>query len=216
MLPLPKETECNLTDEWEYLMLQRLDRFIVLFVLAFSIQFGFAARQASAQSVYNFQFASSIGSGSIYLILGSGSGNPVTGAFGGTGIMTSAALSTSNNPFGLGTAPALNSVTTAPFFGQFSTTVYLNTGTYTYALNGGASDNIYKHDDSQSIDTWVVGAQGIPFTMETMTYAGPAPVPGAGTLSWLVLGLGIVIIRRKTVSAAVRSAYARIAGRASA
>ncbi len=63
------------------------------------------------------------------------------------------------------------------------------------------------------------GGPGSPFTSAagtlTVTAASPAPIPGAGTLSWLALALGVVIVRRKAISAALRAAYSRIAARES-
>ncbi len=55
--------------------------------------------------------------------------------------------------------------------------------------------------------------QGGPSTVVAQT---PAPIPGTGALSWLAFGLIGLCYRRKAISAALRSARARIAGRASA
>ncbi len=63
---------------------------------------------------------------------------------------------------------------------------------------------------------YLTSAGVVTQTINGTATMAPAPVPGAGTLSWLVLGLGVAIIRRKSISAALRSAYARIAGRAAA
>ncbi len=45
----------------------------------------------------------------------------------------------------------------------------------------------------------------------TMTAVTPAPIPGAGTLSWLALALGVFIVRRKAISAWLRSSLAKAA-----
>ncbi len=55
----------------------------------------------------------------------------------------------------------------------------------------------------------------LALTTFNITPGAPAPIPGAGTLSWLVLGLGIVIVRRRAISATLLSACSKIAGRAS-
>ncbi len=108
---------------------------------------------------------------------------------------------------------------TSLFTGTFSYTSPANYSVDVFTNSGSAPYNeFFLSNGSSQVNKTNGGSQTIFFGSSTFSNAAasPAPVPGAGTLSWLVMGFGIAIVRRKAISAVLRSAYSRIAGRASA
>ena len=209
-------------------MIERVSRTFALVLAACILLLTYSVRQASAQT-YNFSFSGStwgISSGSVTF---SGiSITSITGNFSGLANQGIATGTQTFATFGVNSAKLVsatdyyfdvslnNSNSNAPelFFGDgnsFSTYC----GGNSCNNNGGTlQSGVDLLGTPGGSGTQIVTA--LCGTACALTAASPAPVPGAGTLSWLVLGLGVVIVRRKAISAMLRSAYSRIAGRASA
>ncbi len=94
-------------------------------------------------------------------------------------------------------------------------------GSFTTRCGGGPIPTCNRYGGAAASGVDIAGPPASNIFIATcwqacaLTAASPAPVPGAGTLSWLALALGVVIVRRKAISATLRSAYSRIAARAS-
>ena len=188
-------------------MMTRVIRYVVCMGIALGAQLGFGGQQASAQT-YNFTFTCGVGCGIANGVVISSAGS----------ITSIAGTATGLSAFGLTD-------------GGFSYTSNLHTNNDNYTspsnfyfnvdTNGGGSN---PHEEFQLLNGTNISSviqfitiSNYPTQLGTTTITGtPAPVPGAGTLSWLVLGLGIAVVRRKAISAALRVADTRIAGRASA
>jgi hypothetical protein len=173
-------------------------RFFLLGGIALGSQLGLGGSPAMAQ-VYDFNFNSSIGGGpssmsSIDFIL---SGTQVTGtvAGSGTGILSGGSLSTSAaiNAGGYGTAPVLLSTSNAPFFSS-------NTPNYVFIDTNFAQFEFYSNDQGDYANEYGLGTflGTSTLTNESLTPT-PAPIPGSGILSYLVLALGGLIFRGKAL-----------------
>jgi hypothetical protein len=150
--------------------------------------------------IYDFTFDSPDGSGSIEFIL---SGTQVTGAVAGsgTGILSGGSLSTSaaNNEMHYGTMPLVLSTSNTPFFSQNSPNyVFIDTSSDQFLFASEDSAD-YVQEYSPGTNGSFVSGSGVFLTNESMTELTPAPIPGAGLLSYLVLGLAGLIFRGKAL-----------------
>ncbi len=196
-------------------------RFVRLFAsagFALLLQIGFGGQRASA-TAYNFSFnggAFGVISG-VFQITGttvtSASGNTTGSALGGNGAVSLAGSAGASGIFGRAISYTLQTVgATGPYFpndqGPVPREFDINSGSAVFALfmNGvGGSDTITN------------GTGGNPLGSESLTSAAaPAPVPGAGTLSWLALALGGLWIKRRTLSGLASTLTGRFSRRASA
>jgi hypothetical protein len=176
-------------------------RFVLLGGIALGSQLGFGGSPAMAQTYYDFTFNTSNpppGGGSIEFIL---SGQNVIGTVpgSGTGILSGGSLSTSaaNNESYSGSAPMLLSTNNTPFF-------YVNTPNYVF-IDTSSDQFLFASDGSTDfVDEYTPGpngnlAAGSYLSNESLTELTPAPIPGAGILSYLVLGLAGLMFRGKAL-----------------
>jgi hypothetical protein len=174
-------------------------RFFLLVGIALGSQLGLGGSPAMAQQIYDFTFNSSIGGApssmsSIDFIL---SGTQVIGTVpdSGTGILSNGSLSKMNNYLGEGTLPALLSTSNAPFFStSYQNYVVIDTSSdqFIFASSPGGGDVV----DEVPADEQSGGSSGL--SNESLTET-PAPIPGAGILSYLVLGLAGLMVRGKAL-----------------
>jgi hypothetical protein len=177
------------------------NRFFLLGGIALGSQLGLGASPAMA-AIYDFSFNSSLGAGSIELDL---SGQNVTGAGSGTGILAGGSLSTSpaNNAHNWGTLPLVLSTSNAPFFSENTPNfVFIDTSSDQFAFGSNTTGD--------AVEEYTPGADGTFFASsylsnESMTQT-PAPLPGSGPLSYLALGVGGLFFYRKRLWRASRMA----------
>ncbi len=192
----------------------RLVRFIACAAFTLLLQLGIGGQQASAQT-YNFNFNGGtfgIFSGTFQITgttITSVSGT-VSGSMDGNGSLSLGAAAGTFDPLFPSRAVTytLLSTTAKPYLPD-------GANSELELVAGGTTYRLYSSGANYGVADYVNTAQLMSAANESLQ-ATPAPIPGAGTLSWLALGLGIVIVRRKGISATLRSAYSRIAGRASA
>jgi hypothetical protein len=111
-------------------------------------------------------------------------------------------LSTSNNCCGAGTNPTLTNLATPAFFSStntFQLDIVTATTQYVFAQLSPTQD---------AVNLFGLGSAGayqstLPLTSETLGV--PAPIPGAGALSWLLAGCAGMLFRfRRRIGASVR------------
>ncbi|HEY5280502.1 MAG TPA: hypothetical protein VIJ67_12170 [Pseudolabrys sp.] len=170
---------------------------------------GLGVRPAAASSNYVFSFNSGLGSGAITLVL---NGLQVIGVVGGsgTGILAGGNLSTSGNCCGnLGTSPTLNDLSSPSFFASASANqLDIKTASSQFVLSQADAS-------SDGINQFTLGGSFVNSSImspETLT-ADPGPLPGAGLLSYLLLGFSASVYKRRSILARLRSAFGLVRAR---
>jgi len=183
----------------------------------------FWSASPAAAVVYDFSFtASGTGapSGTIQMIVSDLNG-VVTGATNGTGTLAGAALSIFHyNTSVYGDMPSLRSTSSQPYFYGAPTNAFVlrvaskfyafqSTSLYVYTATGATDGGGYP------MATYDAGFYSLSGGRETLTAApAPAPLPGAGWLSWLLVG-GFAAWRRREAAAfaSVWTLITRMTGR---